>query len=157
MRSFWEEWGFIWCSYKVRVILSRYGPNWVQPTLAKICGVATDGQTEDKHTDALFLSSTHGTHFLQRAHYKNGKATVSSIYITVLNITFIFCLYILSYYDMFRTYTTIIRYVWVLLKLFRCMLYFCHTSILDANFWSYYFNFFRINYKFCKSPLKYVR
>jgi hypothetical protein len=40
-------------------------------------------------------------------------------YITVLNTTFIFCLiYNLSCYEMFQPY------MWILLKLFHCMLYF---------------------------------
>jgi hypothetical protein len=46
-------------------------------------------------------------------------------YISVSNATFTFChIYIVSYYDTFRPYTAIIRYMWVLLKLFHCMLYF---------------------------------
>jgi hypothetical protein len=41
-------------------------------------------------------------------------------------------IYILSYYDMFWPYMAIIRFVWVLLKLFPCLLSFvtCLYSML---------------------------
>jgi hypothetical protein len=49
--------------------------------------------------------------------------TVSYIYILLSWMQHVSS-YVSSYYDMFLPYMTIIRHMWVLLKLFHCMLYF---------------------------------